>query len=842
MTNDIAALVADLTLEEKAALTAGEGMFSTPAVDRLGIPTVNLTDGPSGARGHNAFPGFGGEPSTCIPCGSAIGATWDPTAAEALGELLGREALDRGCRGLLAPTVNLHRSPLAGRNFECYSEDPLLSGKLAVGFVRGVQSTGVFATVKHFVGNEAEYERGSINSVIDERTLRELYLLPFELAIREGGAHAVMTAYNRMNGRWLTEQPEYLIGLLREEWGFDGLVMTDWFAVADTATSLAAGLDLEMPGPGRKLGETLVAAIKAGEVAEADLDAAVSRLLAAYDGAGILGQPVPAMAPKPTTSDDRALLRRVAAEATVLLHNDGTLPLDEATIRSVAVVGANAMTTCMVGGGSAGVNPVRLPNIAEALSSAVGPTVDVVHERGCEIRRSAALIGRTVLRAPEGFDAELFEGLDLAGEPFERRHLDELRLAVFSGFGDDAANSGDWSCRVRGVVVPDEDGAFEIALAQSGRARLLIDGEAVLDGFANPPPRGGNDFFGTASQDLVTEIELSAGQPVELVVEYARIDAAIAGFRVGYRTKDADGLLERAVAAAASADVAVVIVGTNEEWETEGRDRSTLQLPGRQDELVQRVAAANPRTVVVVNAGAPVEMPWADDVAAVLQCWFGGQEVDSAVADVLIGAAEPGGRLPTTIPLRLEHNPAHDNFPGENGELRYGEGLFMGYRGYEHRQVVPRFPFGHGLGYTTFELGEPVLSDPTFRPGSTVTVAVPVTNTGDRPGAEVIQCYVAPEGARLARPPKELKAFAKVRLDPGESTVVELALDDRSFAYWDPGQADWETIRERAATLFRRRAAERRPSGWQVDPGRYEVLVGRSSADIACRCDLEVLA
>ncbi len=266
-------------------------MFSTPAVDRLGIPKVNVTDGPSGARGDDAFPGVGGDPSTCIPCGSAIGATWDPAAAEALGELLGREALDRGCRGLLAPTVNLHRSPLAGRNFECYSEDPLLSGKLAASYVRGVQSTGVFATVKHFVGNDAEHERSWISSVIDERTLRELYLLPFELAIQEGGAHGVMTAYNRLNGRWLTEQPEYLIGLLRDEWGFDGLVMTDWFAVVDTATSLAAGLDLEMPGPGRSFGARLVAAVNAGDVAEADLDAAVGRLLSAYDASASSASP-----------------------------------------------------------------------------------------------------------------------------------------------------------------------------------------------------------------------------------------------------------------------------------------------------------------------------------------------------------------------------------------------------------------------------------------------------------------------------------------------------------------------------------------------------------------------
>ena len=317
----------------------------------------------------------------------------------------------------------------------------------------------------------------------------------------------------------------------------------------------------------------------------------------------------------------------------------------------------------------------------------------------------------------------------------------------------------------------------------------------------------------------------------------------MSGIRVGFRTVDADALLEAAVHAAEGADVALVYVGTTHEWETEGRDRTSFGLPGRQDELVRRVAAVNPKTVVVVNAAAPVDLPWVDDVAAVVWSWFGGEQMASAVADVLTGAAEPGGRLPTTIPVRLEHSPAHDNFPGENGELRYGEGLFMGYRGYEHRCITPRFPFGHGLSYTEFSYGAPGLSEVTFAQGEVLTVSVPVTNVGQRAGTEVVQCYVAPSAPALARPPKELKAFAKVRLEPGESAVVELRLDDRSFAYWDPGQPDLEELMERFGRLDVQDRAPRggRP-GWRIDPGHYGVLIGRSSADIVGRTSVEVSA
>src|SRR4051812_20882212 len=470
---DIEALLGDLSLEEKATLTAGSDMMSTAGVERLGIPVVNVTDGPNGARGPS-YPGMGGPPSTCIPCGSAIGATWDPALAEQLGALVGREAIDRGCRGLLAPTVNLHRSPLAGRNFECYSEDPLLSGRLAAGYVRGVQSNGVFATVKHFVGNDAEFERSSMSSVIDERSLRELYLLPFEIAVREGGALGIMTAYNRLNGRWLTEQPEYLIEILRNEWGFEGLVMTDWFGVVDGTTSLAAGLDLEMPGPGRSLGSTVVSAVDAGTVEEKDLDEAVRRLLGGLDRLGALDGPAPALHPKDPTAAEVELLARAAAEATVLLRNDDLLPLDPSATSRIAVIGAPAVSPCVMGGGSAQVVLRPLTSPLDALRAATGDRVEIVHERGCDVDRSAALVGGPVLRSPDGFEAELFAGGELDGEVFEQRHLDTLRTMVF-GLTADGPLAGQWSMRVQGTVVPEESGVFELALAQAGRARVLID-------------------------------------------------------------------------------------------------------------------------------------------------------------------------------------------------------------------------------------------------------------------------------------------------------------------------------------------------------------------------------
>jgi beta-glucosidase len=804
-------LVDQLTLEEKAALSAGADFWSTVEIARLGIPSVHLTDGPNGARGAG---GATTPAATCVPCGTALGATWDADLVQRIGALVGAEARAKGCHVLLAPTVNLHRSPLAGRNFESYSEDPLLAGRLAAAYVRGVQEQGVAATVKHFAGNESEFERMTMDSVVDDRVLRELYLLPFELAVKDGGALGVMTAYNRLNGVYCSDHVWLVRDVLRDEWGFDGFVVTDWTAHGTTTGAASAGVDLEMPGPGVFLGAALLGAVRSGDVDEATVDASARRLLDVFERVGAFaGSPEPAVGPAESPAV-RALAREAAASAIVLLCNDDNLlPLDPASIRSVAVIGPNADTAEIVGGGSANLRaPYRISPL-QALRDRLGDRVDVGHERGVDASMLAPLLTRAQITAPDGrpgISVDIFDGHELAGPVVERTHRSDTELAFF-----DPANAParpEFSVRATASYTVAASGPHIFSLAQLGRARLLIDGVVILDGMADPPPPGPT-FIGFGSAEITATVELERGD-VDLVVEFANVDAPrLSGVRIGCRPPPDPDRLDRAVAAAARADVAVVVVGTDAEWESEGYDRESMSLPGLQDELIERVLAVNPRTVVVVNSGSVVTMPWATHARAVLQIWFGGQEMSNALVDVLFGDAEPGGRLPTTVPLGLEANPSYGNFPAVNGRIRYDEGLLVGYRWYDARGIETCFPFGHGLSYTTFSIGEPQVSGPTFVLGDRLVVDVPVTNTGARAGGEVVQCYVAPPPARLIRPAKELKAFAKVRLDPGETVTVRLVLDDRSFAYWD--DSDGST------------------AGWTVESGRYELLIGRSSADIA---------
>lgn len=823
MARDIDALVAGLTLDEKAALTAGADNWSTVAVERAGIPAVRMTDGPNGARGSSVL-GAGEATAACVPCGSALGATWNPALIERVGELLGEEALSKACGILLAPTLNLHRSPLSGRNFECFSEDPLVAGRAAAAFVRGVQSRGVATTPKHLAGNEAEFERYTISSVIDERALRELYLLPFELAVREGGADGVMTAYNRLNGGYCTEDEALLGGILRGEWGFEGFVVSDWFGIGSTAGSARAGLDLEMPGPARIFGPALADAVRAGEVDEALVDAQVARLLGALDRRGALdgrGEEPERSVDRP---EHRALAREAATESIVLLRNEGLLPLDPAALRTLAVIGPNAGRAQIMGGGSAKLRPHYAVTPLEALRERFAG-VEVVHERGGDIDRTVPQIAAPFTVAFDG------------GE--EVVHRDD-GLLMFDGL-----DARDFTFRAVAEVTPAESGPHTFTLVQAGGARVIVGGRVVLDGIASPPPRG-EGLIGMASEEVAAEVELAAGGPVEVVVEYtsAGAPAGLRGAKVGLRPPAPEDPIGRAARAAAGADAVVLVVGTDDEWESEGSDRTTMSLPGEQDELVERVLAANPDTVVVVNAASPVTMDWAPRARAVLVSWFGGQEMAGAIADVLAGDAEPAGRLPTTFPERLEHNPSHGNFPGENGEVRYGEGLLMGYRWYDARGLPVRFPFGHGLSYTSFDIGEPELSAPEFAPGGTLRVSVPVTNTGRRRGAEVVQLYVAPLDPVLTRPPKELKAYEKVWLDPGETATVTFELGDRAFACWDPGDRDWDALRERvAASPMAAYAGERRThAGWRVDPGRYELHAGRSAAGAAHVVPVRVLS
>jgi beta-glucosidase len=819
---DLDALIDGLSLDEKVALTAGHDMWSTSAIERAEVPSVRVTDGPNGARG-SSFLGSGTATAVCIPCGSALGATWDPELVQRVGEMLGEETLTKACRVLLAPTVNIHRSPLAGRNFECYSEDPLLSGTIAAAFVRGVQSRDVATTVKHFAGNDAEFERNTINSVIDERTLREIYLVPFELAVRDGGALGVMTAYNRCNGPYCSEHEELVTRILRDEWGFDGFVLTDWFANGTTVGAAHAGTDLEMPGPGRFFGPALADAVRAGQVDEGVVDAQVRRLLTVFDHLGALDDDPAATERSIDRPEHRAIAREAASGAMVLLQNDSVLPLSR-TISSLAVIGPNAARAQMMGGGSAGLRPHHRTAPLDALRARLRG-VDVRFEAGCDIAQSTPPIGGPSLVAPadapelamEGFRIEVFSGGAFAGDPLLTTHREDGRL-IFFGPPTPEIGDGLFSLRATSRFTPDESGEHTFTLVQAGRARVLLDGAVTIDGTTDPAPPRGDELFGLGSIEISATRELVAGTTVDVVVEYSSRDAiGIYGAKVGWRPPAVPDEMERAVAAAAAADAAVVIVGTNDDWEREGVDRASMDLPGRQDELVARVLATNPNTVVVVNTGAPVTMAWAPDARAILQIWFGGQEMAEALVDVLFGDAEPAGRLPTTFPIRLEHNPSFGNFPGEHGEIRYGEGLLVGYRWYDARHLPTRFPFGHGLSYSSFTIGRPRASAEAFVPGDTLRVEVPVTNVGRRRGAEVVQCYVSSGAPRVTRPPQELKAFEKVWLDPGESTTVSLALDDRSFAYWDP----------------------ERP-GWRVDDGPYTLRVGRSSSDISHVVPVEV--
>lgn len=828
-TEEIAALVASMTIEERASLTAGASLWSTAAVARVGIPEVFVSDGPAGARGPQV-PGAGRQvKSLNIPCGSALGATWNPALLEELGDALGDQTRTKGCRILLAPTVNLHRSPLSGRNFEAYSEDPLLTGKLAAALIRGVQRHGVATTVKHLVGNESEFERMTIDSVIDQRALRELYLLPFELAVTEGSSLGIMTSYNRLNGTYNTESREILQAILRDEWGFEGFVVSDWYAAGSTAGAASAGLDLEMPGPARFYGNHLAKAVRDSEIDEALLAAATHRLLTVFDRIGALDdEPQEPMAVD--RAEHRALARRAASEAMVLLKNSGVLPLNASSIRTLAVIGPNAENVRIMGGGSAEVEPHYRLSVLDALRDHLGDEIELVHAQGCDIDKTTPIISPSQLDAgngESGFAIEMYEGIEWQGDVVARSLCGDGRVMVLPGMEPDVP-TGPMSFRAQSLFTPQHSGPHVVSMIELGAARLRVDGRLIFDGIAQPTPRG-DAYFGIGGEELTATVDLVTGQPVVIEVEYAtRSKSWLRGVQLGCKPVPGGDLIDRAVAAAASADAVIVVVGTNNDWETEGHDRDSMDLPGAQAELIERVSAANPNTVIVVNAGAPVTTSWARSAPAVLLSWFGGQEMANALVDVLFGAVDPSGRLATTYPTCIEHTPSYGNFPGEHGQVRYGESVLMGYRWYEARSLPVGFAFGHGLSYSSFEIGAPEIDDVE---APHVVISVSVTNTGTRRAAEVVQCYVGADTPTVVRPRKELKAFEKVWLESDETTQVHLTLDARAFAHWDPGSSYKGTIVPDAAGGWGR--TEHQEPGWRIDGGVYRIHIGRASDDIA---------
>ena len=811
MPDSIDDLLARMTLQEKVSLLAGADFWHTVPIEHLGIPSIKVTDGPNGARGAKFSDGT---KAACFPVGIALAASWNTELVERVGLALGQEVLAKGARVHLAPTVNIHRSPLNGRNFECYSEDPYLTGRIAIAYINGVQSQGVSSTIKHFVCNDSEFQRNSISSDVGERAFREIYLAPFYAAIKEAKPWAIMTSYNKINGIFASENMYNITDILRQEWGFDGIAMSDWFGTQSTAPSANAGLDLEMPGPALWRGQKLVQAVQLGLVAESTIDKSVSRLLAWITRVGGFAQPEETPEHMIDTPQQRALIREAGTEGIVLLKNDAeVLPLQRESLRSLAIIGPNAAIARIMAGGSAEVNPYYAVTPLDGIRAKINDEVTINYEPGCTNYKQLPMLELAHVQvgkddAQHGLNVEYFNSADLSGPAVAQETRRSSDLKLFGGVPE-GVNPQQFSLRCRTYFTPSISGEYAFGLSSSGFSRLFIDDQQLIDNWTHPVT--GQVLFSTT--EVTASIQLTQQQQYLITLEYATDPQnAFATVRIGCLPPLPQDAIARAAEAASKSDVALVFVGLSGEWESEGFDRPDLDLPGQQVELIEQVAAANKQTVVVLNTGSPIAMPWLERVASVIQAWYPGQECGNAIADVLFGDVNPSGKLTETFPQRLEDNPAYINYPGENGHVHYGEGLFVGYRYYEKRHIAPLFPFGFGLSYTTFEYSNLHLSAAEISSQDTLQVSVAITNTGSRAGKEVVQLYVRDIESHLQRPEKELKAFAKVALEPDESKTITLSLDRMSFAYYDDLAHEWT-----------------------AEAGEFEVLVGASSQDIRAR-------
>jgi beta-glucosidase len=779
---DLHALVGKLDLETKIRLLSGSGPWTTQPVPGIGLRAMTVSDGPVGVRGGTDTEL---DASAALPSGSAMAATWDEDLLRRIGAVLAGEAVRKNVDVVLGPTINLHRSPLGGRHFECFSEDPLLSGRLATAYVRGVQDEGIGACPKHYVANDAETDRFTVDNRVDERTLRELYLAPFEAVVADASPWMVMAAYNAVNGTAMTEN-DLLAEPLKGEWGFDGAVVSDWGAVYDGEPAARAALDLAMPGPWEKWDESLVEAVRDGRVPEEAIDAKLRRLLLLAARVGALEGVDPGTT-KPAAGriDDASPgAREAAAAAAVLLRNDGILPLALDELRRVAVVGPGARDARPLGGGSASVPPAYVVTPVAGLRTALSGRAEVVTAVGAVLTEALRPPRPDELAADDGAAPVSLRWLDADGRSLEETN--SSTVTVVRMLAD--APEGAVELQIRTAFVADEHGEWRVGVIGRGTSTLLLDGTVAVQVEDEGGPFDVHQVFAAPPQDD-TVLPLRAGQRVDVELRYrwpAEGFIFKVGFVVGPPLRPADEELAHAVELARTSDVAVVVVGTSEDVESEGFDRTSLALPGRQDELVRAVAAVNPRTVVVVNAGAPVELPWRDEVSAVLVSWFPGMEFGNALADVLLGAVEPGGRLPTTWPVAMSEAPVIGVTPTD-GRLEYTEGLDIGHRAYLAAGTEPAYWFGFGLGYTTWEFE--AIEAATSGDGLTATVRL--RNTGGRRGKQVVQVYASRPGSAVQRPARWLAGFAVVTADPGETVEVPVAVSVRTLRHWDTARGAW---------------------------------------------------
>ncbi|OKL64262.1 putative beta-glucosidase I [Talaromyces atroroseus] len=823
---DVEKTLSELNLDEKIALTAGTDFWHTVPIERLNISSVRTSDGPNGVRGTRFFNGV---PAACLPCSTALGSTWDVNLVEQIGELLGDEARAKGAHVLLGPTINIQRSPLGGRGFESFSEDGLLSGILAGYYCKGVQSKGVGATLKHFVCNDQEHERMAVDTIVTPRALREIYLLPFQQALRICQTKCFMTAYNKVNGYHVSENGSIIDDILRKEWKWNGLIMSDWqatipflrsqllpnnnhyrFGTYSTSEAINAGLDLEMPGPTRWRGSILSHAVNSRKVAEHVLDERVRNVLKLVNYAEESKIPFNAEEKGLNRPEDQKLLRRAAAESIVLLRNNGNvLPFDKN--KSIAIIGPNSKVASYCGGGSAALPAYYAVTPFEGVSKA--SKAEVSFAQGAYAHQCLPPLGpllKTVDGDKRGFSFKVYL------EPSEERNkdtkaVDELHLISSTGFLADYKNphlkSDLFYAEMEGVFTPEEDGLYDFGVTVIGTGGLYIDGELVVDNFTKQ--RQGTAFFGSATVEEYGTKELKAGTPYRVMFKYGSrptsklenrgvIDFGPGGFAFGAsKRRDLEESIQEAVDLASKVDQVVIVAGLNGEWETEGHDREHMDLPPGSDELISRVLDVNPNAAVIIQSGTPVTMPWIEKVNVLAQAWFGGNELGNGLADVLYGDVNPSGKLSLSFPVRLQDSPSYINFGSERGRVLYGEDVYVGYRYFEKTATRTLFPFGYGLSYTAFDRSDLSLQvdseKEVLEDGEMVTASLTVTNSGSVAGAETVQLWIQPPKiANIQRPIRELKGFTKVFLQPGEKKKVSISVEKKiATSFWDEIRKSW---------------------------------------------------
>ncbi len=811
----IQALLEEMTPAEKVNMCHAVTKFTSGGVPRLGIPPLSMSDGPHGVREEiaaDSWDAVGGDQdyATYLPTGTALAATWNRECARLFGEVLGAEARDRGKDVILGPGVNMVRSPLCGRNFEYYGEDPYQAGELAAEAIQGIQSQGTAACVKHFALNSQELRRHEVNATCSERALRELYLPAFESAVVKGGAMTLMGAYNRFRGQKCCQNDYLLNQILKKEWGFDGVVISDWAGVTDTFEAARNGMDIEM-GTGEEyhnyyLADPFLRAVENGEIEMAVLDDKVRRILRLMFRLGVIGDGSRRPAGERNTPAHQAAARAIASEAITLLKNEKSLlPLDAGKIRRLLVVGDNADCRHHFGGHSSAVKALYEVTPLEGLKRLLeGAGVEIRSFRGYPVGSGAGLPIPSSLMGivdagagTRGWSCEIYDNHRRIGEPVRSLPLESPEFDPAKDLPEELRGK-DFGVMIKGVLTPKKSEAWTFVLDGCSQACLGCEGvnfvencksEENVCGTATLPLEAGRSY------KLEIPVNLHVGMPIYPV----RLTAVPGGVGAA-NVKD-----EELFAAAREADAVLFFGGLNHTFDAEGSDRKDMALHDGENELISALAGINPRLAVVLVGGSPVEMPWIDEVPAVVQMWYAGMEAGNAIADVLFGRVNPSGKLPFTFPKRLADSPAHALDDYQPLICHYAEDLLMGYRWFDTKQIEPLFPFGHGLSYTAFEYGEPVVETD----GDEVVLRMKLANVGSRSGRETVQLYIAPPKSAFLRPAQELKGFAKVALEPGESREVEIRLNARSFAIYHPDKREWF-----------------------VEPGRYLLRLGASSRDI----------